>query len=532
MKTFNLFKLFILFVFTAVHIIPAETIYFEYDEPTTEGSTNKSAERWRLNPNRLIRPELTNEQLEKRVQLKELFEQRLKKTDAAKKIQNVARGYQTRKSISDTQRSTAQKITALTRQHAAIKIQRNARAYLKEKHFEQFTSKLAQFADQSYQEFKTLVCTGHYINQTDWLYRFIETMEAQEIFVRKNGRIESDEFLPKFTEKIKGPKDWLEEKILKYLTLFHAAVYETFIDKAAEQVTKYKTSWTDAVSIPAPKDYYLYSPDEDNEGKLLYPKVYTCRYCPNIHLVLGKIFSEIFEKDPTRFEQLNISPKITPTGTAVQNTIDSRFAQDFEITLFGNTNFITIIHDYADPAFIEPAAIMEQIKTENTILNLLDQYLKMLGLELSPEEESLESMIANEYFKPEEPILNSSDTTKMWQQRWNNYLTKLEKFEDEQQKFIDDHINWAWSAYQTLLLGQIIFDKNLHAFDELGGKAWLDTQPEDIQKILTEQIDKIKNAPKRRTFVQKLIRSKPVHAKSRSRYAFVAEVKPSSKTKE
>ena len=80
-------------------------------------------------------------------------------------------------------------------------------------------------------------------------------MERKTIFERdKNENLNLNQVTENFEKSISNPYDWLEQKILHYLPTFHQAIYEVFIDTAIEQIKQYNASWTDAVSIPAPKD--------------------------------------------------------------------------------------------------------------------------------------------------------------------------------------------------------------------------------------------------------------------------------------
>ena len=266
-------------------------------------------------PNDYVDPEL----LEREEKLKKFKEQEFREQEkatkqerAAKKIQSL---WRTRKE-KESDKKTAQKIEDFKRKRAAIKIQR---AYLKENKIKSFKAKIGKFADQSYPKFKELICTSDYLTKTDWIYQFIETLEIKRIFGRnlknnkifkrnEDGSINPNEFTKEFEEKITNPSDWLDEKISQYLSEFHEAVYKTFIDKATEQIVKYKTSWADAVSIPTPKGHGSFQA----EGTPLFPKIYKCSHCPDNHLILGKIFTKIWEQDPKRLEQLNLNPSFTP----------------------------------------------------------------------------------------------------------------------------------------------------------------------------------------------------------------------------
>ena len=173
---------------------------------------------------------------------------------------------------------------------------------------------------------------------------------------------------------------------------------------------------------------------------------------------------------------------------------------------------------------------MEEIEKEDIILTFFTNYLDKLGLEFSSEEETLRSMIGEEYFEPKAPdrIFDpAKDTVRSWNKMWDDYNNQLDKLYDESNKFTEDHINWGSSARQTFFLGQLIFDKSLPAFEALGGQQWLSKQPKDMQEYITKFIDKIKNKRLKR-FKQQEIGGKPVHAKKiSSKYQF--EPLPSKK---
>lgn len=439
MKNLNFIILLSVLSLTTINIFTGDRVssmeYITYQTP--EAQPDQWGETRALARNPYIREPQTPEMAEREAKFKEAYaRQRDMEAQRAKE--------QALKPAIDP---TTEKIEAFTRKNQAIKIQRATRNYLKEKRiesdkrFNSFKNKIGQIADQSYSKFKTLICTADYINKTDWLYQFIETMESKNIFARgKDGQINFDNFTPEFEQQVSDPKNWLHEKLVKYLPEFDAAVYESFIEKAVEQMIKYKTSWTDAVSIPAPEGHG----SGKQESEPLYPIV--MHKNNGYEIILGKIFEKILKKDPRRLQD------------------QDQLAQWY-----------------------------------------LPDYLVQLGLELSPKEIT-EQLLLKGYQKPD---LASEG------HNWENFFSKSTKFETEEKKLIRNHINFALSARQTFLFGQIIFDKNLEAFDELGGDEWLKKQPVYIQKLITDQIEKIKNAPKQKPgkFKAKVVKSKPVIAK-------------------
>ncbi|MBP6892269.1 hypothetical protein KBB68_01680 [Candidatus Babeliales bacterium] len=360
-----------------------------------------------------------------------------------------------------------------------------------------FVEDIENVANKSYPKFKELICTSDYLTKTDWLYQFIEAVENKTIFEKNtDGKINPEKFTPEFEKEIANPDDWLNNKIIQYLPEFHNAVYQIFIFQAVEQIAHYKISWADAVSIPAPKGHDSFQ-EKDTP---LYPKAYkfwdlSGRIKFNeFHSILGRIFCNVFREDPERFQTLHLLTliRISPYETLAEDSksITKRYnlyildkkADQVDITYNPDGSFIS------EDAAIQKA-ITEKSKDSDFItikfLTTLQNYFDNLGLEFSPEEETLKSLIGDEYLEPF----------------------------DDQSKFLQDHINWASSARQTFYLGQLIFDKSLTAFDALGGQDWLKKQPKDMQEYLTNYIEKIKNSPKIKRFKQKDLQGKPVHAK-------------------
>jgi hypothetical protein len=333
------------------------------------------------------------------------------------------------------------------------------------------TVKIRTLADQSYQRFKELICTSDYLTKTDWLYQFIEAAEKKTIFERNSdGTINPEKFTPEFEKEIKNPSDWLDDKIAKYLPGFHDLVYETFINKAAEQIIKHRRTWADAVSIPTPKGHGSFQ----EEGTPLFPKIYKSPYVvpSDNELILGKIFIEILgqdhslEEDPKNFEAFPF--------------------QDFiKFEKSSNSDFLNVwIFDHlASSVPNKPSSLLKETQDPylySLVLNRFYDYLKTLGVELSPEN----NQKLDKYYQ---------DLDKSTSNSKQESLEKIDRISNAKAKFLKDHINFASSARQTFYLGQLIFDKNLTALDALGGQKWLEKQPRDMQKYIS---NKLKNSPK------------------------------------
>ena len=360
--------------------------------------------------------------------------------------------------------------------------------------------KIEDFADQSYPKFKELICTSDYLTKTDWIYQFIEATEDKTIFERNlDGTINPEKFTPEFEQKISNPTDWLDDAIIKYLPKFHDIVYEAFIDKAVEQIKRYKTSWTDAVSISAPKDHGSFQ----EESTPLFPKVYQPHYSSDNKLILGKIFTKILQNDPKKFEQLHLQDLVRFHFSHIDRYDNDNRIYDacvFDNILHTNIS-ISAENLFVNNSFNENAGLQTTLKNSKNFLSerlidsfnqVFEKYLTDLGLELSPEEQ-----------KQLDEDLKYPDLSDQWQrttESYEEYLERNEAFnknfiaiELARKKFIEDHINWASSARQTFFLGQLIFDKSLPAFEALGGQQWLSKQPKDMQEYITKFIDKIKN---------------------------------------
>ena len=513
MKNLKLTAFFLSFLACTI-TLPGDTEFIEtqFEEPIIDKKAKMKYTGIRYQTELIKTPE---EMSEENIKRSENFKKFTKKEQAAKKIQSWLRSTKEDRKIED-----------FKRKHAATKLQRASRQYLQEKKINTFKKSIDAFADQSYPKFKELICTSDYLTKTDWIYKFIETMENKTIFARdKNGNIDPNTFTQEFEKENSNPSDWLDTKIIDLLPQFHEIIYKTFIDKAVEQIIKYKTSWIDAVSIPTPKDHGSFQ----EESTPLFPKIYKCSKCPHVHLILAKIFTNVLEEDPERLKDLDIHPTITPYNDTVTDS-DGITYKDFTVQAFDQDDIITIRYKASDPHFDESAAIMEEIEKEDIILTFFTNYLDKLGLEFSSEEETLRSMIGEEYFEPKAPdrIFDpAKDTVRSWNKMWDDYNNQLDKLYDESNKFTEDHINWGSSARQTFFLGQLIFDKSLPAFEALGGQQWLSKQPKDMQEYITKFIDKIKNKRLKR-FKQQEIGGKPVHAKKiSSKYQF--EPLPSKK---
>jgi hypothetical protein len=433
----------------------------DFDEPIIDkkAKIKYTHTRYTVEPSPYAREEASEQNLAREEKLKKFRQQER----AAKKIQSKWRSYKEDKDFT-------QKIEDFKRKRAATKIQRTTRNFLKEKRIENFKKTISTFADQSYPKFKELICTSDYLTKTDWIYQFIEAAENKTIFERNSdGTINPEKFTPEFEKEISNPTDWLHEKIIKYLPGFHDLVYEAFVDKAIEQIVKYKASWTDAVSVPTPKGHESFQ----KEGTPLFPKIYKPSDSSENELILGKIFVKILEQDPKKFEQLHF--------------------QDFiKFEKISPSQLMLTILDH----LVSAVPNIKERKSEKTedpymhslVLQFFYGYLKASGLELSPEDGQ---KLDKDFRHPGHPALAEAESDEEFQQRKNDYLNKIHEISKAQRKFIEDHINWASSARQTFYLGQLLFDKDLTAFDALGGQEWLEKQPKDIQEYITHYIKKI-----------------------------------------
>ncbi len=373
-----------------------------------------------------------------------------------------------------------EKIKDFQRKRAVTKFQRATRGFLKEKRIEKekriqnFKKTISTFADQSYPKFKELICTSDYLTKTDWLYQFIEKMENKTIFTRdKNGNIDSNEFSPEFKKEIENPSDWLHEKIIKYLPEFHKAIYETFIDKATEQIVKYKASWTDTVSVPTPKDHDSFQ----EEGTPLYPKIYTSLDSSDVHFVLGKIFINIIDEDRTYLTLLNIQPReiqIYEVKWFLNRPDNAKDLERIRFGMFGHS--FEIFKDLDDSSkpynrsnYIPIAKKYIQEHEPDLIINVLKEYFDRLGSTIPLKEEDL--------------IPKGIKTN------------RTNEEEKAYRKSIQKNINKASAARQIFLLGQLIFDQMPTAFEELGGEEWLLQQPKEIQLSLHQYLEFIAGTP-------------------------------------
>lgn len=337
---------------------------------------------------------------------------------------------------------------------------------IQEIRFNKFKEFLMNFAQNNYSQFKRLVCTHEYLTQTDWLYQFIETMRDTTIFARNaDGSINPNEF-----EKNINPL-WLEDYIIQYIEGFHMVVYKAFIQTAIKKITDERMSWIDAVSIVAPKNQYGFE-----QGSRMYPIAFTDPSIPYTYneFILGEILSKL----PIP-EKLNLE---LARNFTIENTLS-----------YGETtyNFTNVMgeHYTAFGHNIDEALKMIQ----RNFINDFYEYFTNLGRELNPEEAVLESLIDNET-RPEE------------------YDDKFMKHWQDKIQFEQSHTNWRKAADQTFWLGCLIIDKNLDAFDALGGDAWLNQQPNWMQNALKPFIQKLQNPKQKQRFKQKSKNAKPITA--------------------
>jgi hypothetical protein len=405
-------------------------VYFDEPIIDTKAKMEYTHTRYTVEPSPYAREEASEQNLAREEKLKKFRQQ--EKT--ATKIQTELRSRQAHeklKKIRETEAAKIRQAEADEKNQAELRLKADSLFPDVIWNKLRLTVKIDELADQSYPKFKELICTSDYLTKTDWIYQFIEAAENKTIFERNSdGTINPEKFTPEFEKEIENPSDWLHEKIIKYLPEFHDLVYEAFIDKAIEQIVRHDSSWTDAVSIPAPKGHGSFQ----EEGTPLFPKIYKLFDSSDNELILGIIFIRILTRDPKKFELLH-----------------------FDTSLLDK-----IVHSGPDNSFYLIDGITR-------LSRRFYEYLKQSGLELSP--------------KAAENLLF-----------FENYLksTGDSKFQKQQEKLIQDHINWASSARQTFYLGQLLFDKNLTAFDNLGGKEWLSKQPRDMQEYIAKYIEKIK----------------------------------------
>lgn len=132
-----------------------------------------------------------------------------------------------------------------------------------------------------YAEFKYLICSGDYINKTDWFYRYIENRENKQIFSRdKQGKIDLA-----MVVTIDPDLDF-DALFHKYILDFHVLCYDRFIERAFHEIIDNKSSWSDAVSIM-------------KDGQPLFPivcKIHDDSNKDHDILILAQIFSRIYIK--------------------------------------------------------------------------------------------------------------------------------------------------------------------------------------------------------------------------------------------
>jgi hypothetical protein len=424
----------------------------------------------------------------------------------AKKNLEIAEAYE-RKKLIDKQKEQ-QAVETFTKNVAVRKMQRESRNFLQKLRYKKFKKTLKAIADtMPYDKFKKLICTSDYLKK-DWLAQFIQTMESKIIFQDDNHKnLKLNNLTEKFAKSISDPDEWLNDKIIQYLPEFHRAVYETFIEKAVQQVLNHGSSWTNAVSIPAPKNHR----SGVSQGQPLYPIVLSgkCYNCSNnaIHthpsLILGDIFIELVQKIPKLFDHL-FRPKANYANSIIYPD-STPPVREFTINLAGEDLMVTIPYNSKNPEQ-EEHDLQQNIRKEASYM--LKNYLWELGFELSEEEEtlqSLQSIISNDYFEPTQQTINYtthfSDV--------DPYDTESQKFYDDQRKFFEKHINWASAAYQTFLLGQFIFDHDYQALEKLGGEKWLADQPLTVVNIIS-------NSPALQMEQQRLTKMKEAFKKSKA----------------
>lgn len=419
----------------------------------------------------------------------------------------------------------------IARKTSARKIQKTFKHYLNSQHDEKikhFKAQIEAFADISYQEFKELMCTGNYITETDWIYQFVELMTKRKIFKRnENKTINVDQFTQEFEEQISNPNDWIEQKIIQYLPEFHQAVEEVFIQKATNKIVQNELSWTDAVSISPLQD----SDAEQFEDKRLYPQTITYQKSLSTTIALNNIFIEtgdlnnqtttnkidkvsilaqIFENiiiaDPLKIKELNPDPANILNRKKLINEIivkqhelkiNGLMAAMFKVKAFGEQIIIYIFHGFFDAESVD-TELTEYI--DMCLPYMLKMYLNQLGLPkadqalpeeyLTPEYVTLYSMFPTVTMRllihsaTQEEIMNAKYPTPFKHFKHNGYVQYDKLFTPDKNILMQSNINWAVSAQQIFLLGQLIFDHNVLAFYKLGGQTWLEQQPQDIQTII------------------------------------------------
>lgn len=251
---------------------------------------------------------------------------------------------------------------------------------------------------------------------------------------------DNDLFLKYLHYAASNPEEILADAKLqhRYKKNYEQACYEIFIDRAINEIESKRLTWQQAVSN-----------NDESKYKTVHLPTQTVQYArtikPQQYPILGEIFNHLAEK---------LAPQaINVLLTTMPPTISYYYDDGLSIiySIFGHTYTRTISFDVTqDDNKINSDEykinISKELLTEE-LSSCLDDYLKQLGLP-----------------------------------------AHLFSFDD-----YDSQINWHLCASRIFQLGRLFFDNQTDAIIELGGQQWLKQQPKDVQMIINQHLQTIKD---------------------------------------
>jgi len=452
----------------------------------------------------------------------ELIAQEEEKDEAATKIQAQVRRRQAQKKAKELQNEknsdTAVDESVAKEEEkdaAATKIQAQARRRLAQKKFEQMKKEDAAattlqkvgrglFKRQQlsfdkiltkvpYEKFRDLICSGDFLDKTDWFYRYMEIDEKRQVFARnktdKDGNKVIDVDNPELLTS--NPKNDFDELFFKYMNPFLSYCFSTFKERAVHEITVNKMPWSEAVSIMQ-DDHPLYPLGNKNEYRIYVP-----RYERKMDVALSTIFARVYEKTMPPFPMV-IKKHYGPKFSKLRDY--SRHPLNPDDDIFQGIIFKAMGMEYKAP--VKSGQTVQQTIEQNTdkaLMYFLTEYFTSLG---APDDLDVDDPFYGLELEHKEPKREDyvNQTTGAYDidthnSDWNKWSQDKYRLEYYRQQELIKNTNWHLVAHQVFELGRLLFENKIDAFDKLGGQEWLDKQPAEIKLIIRNKVNSPEGKP-------------------------------------
>jgi len=325
-----------------------------------------------------------------------------------------------------------------------------------------------------YDQFRDLICSGDFLDKTDWFYRYMEIKEGRQIFKRnqtdENGNKIIDVDNPELLAD--NPKNDFDKLFLKHMDPYLVKSLEIFADRAVHEITVNKMPWSQAVSIM-------------QDGQPRYP------LGNPYEIVLSYIFARVYEKIMPPFPMV-IEKQYDPEFSKLRGFSRHQLNPDDDI--FQGITFKAMGMEYEAP--VRSGQTVQQIIEQNkdeALMICFQKYFISLGL---PKYEDLKLDLEKPTLpKPEDyldPATQKTDYQKL-NIAYSKYSDDLSDFKTHTEQKRKENIDWTLVAHQVFELGRFLFENKLDAYDKLGGFGWAIHQPPSIQSIILQQELKLRN---------------------------------------